>query len=89
MSLGVSLSQSGHVLLHNGKSPMTNLGLRASIEERNGTRNNHLKTDMSQITLENRARETIKDLFPKIPDRDLHAIIRQSFQKVWCASFAK
>ena len=46
-----------------------------------GDRNVSPKSDVSQATLDTQAREAIRDLFPKIPERDLHAIVARAFQK--------
>ena len=83
MSLGVSLTRSGHVILnesnpyhthskHNGPITMT----------KNPQCNDSPSSDISQATLDTQAREAIKDLFPRIPDRDVHQIIARAFQKV-------
>ena len=40
--------------------------------------NSHL----SQEELDKKAREALKDLFPKIPDRDLNMVIARAFDKV-------
>jgi hypothetical protein len=84
MSLGVSLTQSGHVLPpqriqhtahhkpgHRNKVKINRLGWSAP-----------LQVDVSQAILDTQAREAIKDLFPKIPEKDLHEIIRRAFKKV-------
>ncbi|MCJ1263955.1 hypothetical protein MMC22_003826 [Lobaria immixta] len=83
MSLGVSLSQSGHVLPNNGKLPSIHQQQRSVNKRKNtrGLRDNSINTDISQATLDTQAREAIKDLFPKIPDKDLHEIICRAFQK--------
>jgi hypothetical protein len=39
-------------------------------------------SEESQTTLNTEARDTIKDLFPNIPDKDLNQIISTAFQKV-------
>ena len=38
--------------------------------------------EVSQEVINTEARDTIKDLFPNIPDNDLFQIIKTSFQKV-------
>lgn len=85
MSLGVSLSQSGHVLPHSGKPPSIHQPQRSAKKKKNtrGLRDNSINTDISQATLDTQAREAIKDLFPRIPDKDVHEIICRAFQKVW------
>lgn len=85
MTLGVSLSRSGHVLPKNGRPPSIHQHDRSVKEKKvaRGLRDSTPHTDISQATLDTQAREAIKDLFPKIPDRDLHEIIYRAFQKVW------
>lgn len=38
--------------------------------------------EMDQTELNSRAAFAIRDLFPKIPDADIHQIVDQAFQKV-------
>ena len=38
--------------------------------------------ELSQATIDTQAREAIKDLFPKIPQKDLHDIVTRAFEKV-------
>ena len=70
---GIQLSAAGHVI---GKSYETFLkgyhkrGARGSEEE-----------GWDQTTLNTKARDAIKDLFPNIPDNDLFQIIKTAFQK--------
>lgn len=93
MSLGISLSQSGQVVFK-GKLPARDTGphtLDASRRNGNsrGLQDKPAETEESQAALDAQARETIKDLFPKIPDKDLQNIVRQAFKKVWCTLDAK
>ncbi|MCJ1461708.1 hypothetical protein MMC07_000306 [Pseudocyphellaria aurata] len=83
MSLGVSLSHSGHVLPSNGRRLSIHLRQRAVNKKKNnrGLRQSPVNNDISQATLDTQAREAIKDLFPKIPDKDIHEIICRAFQK--------
>lgn len=88
MSLGISLSQSGQVLFK-GILPARDIGPHASDASRkngnsHGLQDKPANTEESQAALDAQARETIKDLFPKIPDKDLQNIVRQAFKKVWC-----
>lgn len=39
-------------------------------------------TSLSQALIDSQAREAIQDLFPKIPQRDLHEIVVRAFDKV-------
>lgn len=84
MSLGVSLSQSGQVLTSDGK--FSSMQQRLPPTKKKRTRRVRTtvapKDDISQATLDTQAREAIRDLFPKIPEKDLHDIICRAFQKV-------
>lgn len=40
--------------------------------------------ELSQAAIDTQARDAIKDLFPNIPDKDLHEIVRRAFEKVRC-----
>lgn len=84
MSLGVSLSHSGHVLPSNGRTLSIHQHQGSVNKNKNnrGLRHSPVNNDISQATLDTQAREAIKDLFPKIPDKDLHEIICRAFQKV-------
>lgn len=44
-------------------------------------KNNAPEDDIDQVTINTKARDAIKDLFPNIPDRDLFMIIKTAFQK--------
>ena len=82
MSLGVNLSQSGQVVRreqHFVAEPRKRLKKKRKFR---GDRNESPASDVSQATLDTQAREAIRDLFPKIPERDLHAIVARAFQKV-------
>lgn len=79
MSLGISLTQSGHVLPIHGKKSSAHRN-HDSLYRKKWTK--PPTTDVSQATLDTEARQAIKDLFPKIPEKDLHAIICRAFQKV-------
>lgn len=83
MSLGVQLSQSGQVIRRQQlmlAEPRKRSALKKKRKSR-GDRNGSPKSDVSQATLDTQAREAIRDLFPKIPERDLHAIVARAFQK--------
>lgn len=93
MSLGISLSQSGQVVFK-GRFPARDIGPQISGAARrngngHGLQDKPAETEESQAALDAQARETIKDLFPKIPDKDLQNIVRQAFKKVWRALVAK
>lgn len=55
-----------------------------------GTVDNNSQGDPNapQEVINTEARDTIKDLFPNIPDNDLYQIIKTSFQKVCSTSSA-
>ncbi len=80
MSLGVSLTRSGHIVL-NESNPFHGHA-KHNAPTRKTQRNDSPSSDVSQATLDTQAREAIKDLFPKIPDKDVHQIISRAFQKV-------
>ena len=88
-SLGVTLLNSGRVL----QSNFAHLEDRQEHEDRRptkqkkqklGIRNAQPALDISlpQAVIDTSARETIRDLFPNIPDHDLHIVVGRSFQKV-------
>jgi hypothetical protein len=85
MSLGVSLTQSGHVLSaqRNQQTTQHNLGPQENVTTNRLRWNAPWQEDVSQAILDTQAREAIKDLFPKIPEKDLHDIICRAFKKVW------
>lgn len=85
MSLGISLTQSGLVIPVQGRRP----GLRSSrgqlnrkINNNNHAINGSSSANVSQATLDIQAQQAIKDLFPKIPAKDVRAIVGRAFQKV-------
>lgn len=66
--LGLYLTSTGKAV------PFHTLG---SLETRPAT-----DADKSQLTINTEARDAITDLFPNIPQNDLHQIIKTAFQKV-------
>ena len=82
MSLGVSLSVSGFVLPTNTRRPNNRFSRKGLLKGKEIKKADKIPDNISQATLNNQAREAIKDLFPKIPDKDLHAIVNRAFQKV-------
>lgn len=83
MSLGVQLSQSGQVIRRQ-QVMLAEPRKRGTLKKKrktHGDRNGSPKSDVSQATLDTQAREAIRDLFPRIPERDLHAIVARAFQK--------
>ena len=86
-SLGVTLTESGRVLQSsfaalNEELP-TRHGKKIKNKAKGKGRASPPKFDISQsqATIDTQAREAIKDLFPKIPDADLHETVARSFQK--------
>lgn len=83
MSLGVQLSQSGQVIRRQ-QIMLAEPRKRSTLKKRRKTRGDRTgspKSDLAQATLDTQAREAIRDLFPKIPERDLHAIVARAFQR--------
>ena len=83
-SLGIDLSRNGRVL-HNQAGLSLDSGLEQALERRNvfNPRTQEiLHPRDSQASIDTQAREAIKDLFPKIPMKDLHAIVTRAFEKV-------
>ena len=92
MSLGVSLTTSGRVsdssfaLLDEGSTWHRPIHHQQAVKKRKpGARHDSptMDVNLSQAVIDTQAREAIKDLFPKIPSVDLHAIVGRSFQKVF------
>ena len=88
LSLGVTLTESGRVLQSsfatlNEELP-TRHGKKVKTKGKTKGRASPAKFDLSQsqATIDTQAREAIRDLFPKIPDADLHETVSRSFQKV-------
>jgi hypothetical protein len=69
---GISLSASGTLIKEED---------RQSFHQRRQGRNKRPDEMKDQITINTEARDAIKDLFPNIPDNDLHQIIKTAFQK--------
>lgn len=83
MSLGVSLTQSGLVIPLHGKRTDLESNHYPLIRKNNSRATNDMSNaNVSQATLDIQAQQAIKDLFPKIPSRDLRAIVGRAFQKV-------
>ncbi|MCJ1401739.1 hypothetical protein MMC11_004956 [Xylographa trunciseda] len=81
LSLGVDLSSDGRVLRHQHDW----IADRLRPKHQHGTRLNVLahntsNTKMSQASIDTQAREAIKDLFPKMPDKDLRDIVTHAFE---------
>ncbi|MCJ1392242.1 hypothetical protein MMC18_005109 [Xylographa bjoerkii] len=81
LSLGVDLSRDGRVLRHQHDW----IADKARPRHQHRTRLNLLthntsNTKLSQATIDTQAREAIKDLFPKIPDKDLRDIVTHAFE---------
>ena len=96
MSLGVTLTATGRVM----ESKFAFINDPATEEHQPGQAKKKLKgkrraaspnfdINLSQAVIDTQAREAIKDLFPKIPESDLHATIGRAFQKVRNTLFEK
>ena len=90
MSLGISLTKSGHIFLRRQNAAIEQArldeekwALTKKQKRVQGTHEESPESNISQATLDTQAREAIKDLFPKIPNKDLHEIIARAFQKVY------
>lgn len=83
LSLGIDLSLDGRVRQHqqdsvaNDARPSHQHGKKLELLGANIS-----TSDVSQATIDTQAREAIKDLFPKIPARDLHVIVTHAFELV-------
>ena len=91
MTLGVTLTASGRVVQSNfayiddQATGQRQIGRGANKNKTKGKRRNGspgFDMTLSQAVIDTQARETIRDLFPKIPSDDLHTIIGRAFQKV-------
>lgn len=71
--LGITLTSKGTLASERYKIPLRKR-LRSGVKNPTGD-------DIDQITINTRARDIIRDLFPNIPDRDLFQIIKTAFQK--------
>ncbi|KAL9108174.1 MAG: hypothetical protein Q9227_007028 [Pyrenula ochraceoflavens] len=74
MDYGIRIASNGMVSLpSHSRVPLTT-------NHRNRKRDNR-SPEQDQVTINTEARETIKDLFPNIPDNDLFTIIKTAFRK--------
>ena len=87
LSLGVTLTESGRVLQSsfatlNEEFP-TRHGKKVKNKGKAKGRASPPKFDLSQsqAMIDTQAREAIRDLFPKMPEADLHETVSRSFQK--------
>jgi len=81
-SLGIDLSRDGRVL-HNQQD--FEAAPRPKARNRKWQKlltENASKPGLSQAAIDTQAREAIKDLFPKIPQKDLHDIVTHAFELV-------
>ncbi len=69
---GVNLSANGTLLKEED---------RTTFQRTRQNKNRNPEQAKDQITINTEARDAIKDLFPNIPDNDLHQIIKTAFQK--------
>ena len=87
LSLGVDLSRDGRVLRYQHDWAVDN----AQPAQEHRTRLNLLNQNsskLSQATIDTQAREAIRDLFPKIPDKDLRDIVTHAFELVCQCTYA-
>lgn len=68
---GITLSAQGTLLKEEERN---------SFQKRRQNKNQHSNQKQDQTTINTEARDAIKDLFPDIPDNDLHQIIKTAFQ---------
>ena len=84
MSLGISLTQSGQVIpVQSGRRDLQP-NRRPLNRKNNNTRSSGASpsANVSQALLNTQAEHAIKDLFPKIPAKDVRAIVNRAFAKV-------
>lgn len=83
--------KSGHVVPHHRNQQTSYLISEPRDEEaaRHGRPKATLPKDVPQAVLDTQAREAIKDLFPKMPNKDLHEIVFRAFEKVWSRMFGR
>lgn len=92
LSLGVTLTESGRVLQSSFATLNEELPTRQGKKIKNKGKGKgrasppRFDLSQSQATIDTQAREAIRDLFPKIPDSDLHETVSRSFQKASRAS---
>ncbi|KAL9104678.1 MAG: hypothetical protein Q9163_000421 [Psora crenata] len=90
-TLGVTLNASGRVTkshfaslrdegLRNDQMKRQGKGKKTKSRVRKGSPK--IDTSLSQAVIDTQAREAIEDLFPKIPQLDLHEIVSRAFDKV-------
>ena len=81
-TLGVTLNKHGRVAqLPDGQG----LSIQTSQKKRKGTQMSDVSAsspELTQAAIDTQARNAIKDLFPNIPEKDLHDIVRRAFEKV-------
>ena len=84
--LGITLTRLGHI--RDDQRRNTNAYNNRSIQSKKDGRKQDAKAressvgkDMSQEDIDARAASAIRDLFPKIPDKDVKRIIARAFQK--------
>ena len=80
LSLGIDLSRSGHVLRQHElwrpeRQDRKKKGLKLPGKDASDSK-------LSQAVVDTQAREAIRDLFPKIPEQNMHEIIQHAFELV-------
>lgn len=85
-SLGVTLNAAGRVIqsqfavLDDSSSNLTRNLQKSKAKLQHNT--SELDSTLSQATIDSQARDAIRDLFPRIPERDMHEVIIRAFDKV-------
>ena len=81
-SLGIDLTRDGRVLHNQRNWEVTARPKPRSRKWQKLLAENASKPGLSQAAIDTQAREAIKDLFPKIPQKDLHDIVTHAFELV-------
>lgn len=85
-SLGVTLNAAGRVaqsqfaVLDDSVSKLTSKLQKPKAKDQHNLLG--IDSTLSQAMIDSQARDAIRDLFPRIPERDLHEIIIRAFDKV-------
>jgi hypothetical protein len=80
ISLGVTLSRSGHVI--DRTRDWTYQGQQQIAVIAQNKKRQSLEANLPQDDIDRQALAAIKDLFPNIPKETLYAIVRHAFEKV-------
>ncbi|KAL9115294.1 MAG: hypothetical protein Q9187_007329, partial [Circinaria calcarea] len=81
-SLGIDISRSGQVLRHHVATSHYPVPQRNARKRQSGPNHSEASVpEVSQAAIDTQAREAIRDMFPKIPQQDLRAIVTRAFEK--------